>query len=111
MTTRFTQWWIMTGSVFVLMFLAVMLSRTLTYALDWLLHPWFLFCEAITPQVWQTKGNMLLGMMWLLSGIIAYSATTGALIVAGLSFSDRIRKQRSTYAGLSDEHTLERSKS
>lgn len=50
-----------------------------------LLRPWFYLCRAITPDSWQTMGNILLGLAWLGSGILVYSALFGAIATLLLS--------------------------
>ena len=56
-----------------------------------LLSPWVFLCGAITPDSWQTMGNIPLGLAWLGSGILVYSALFGAITTLLLSLMERRR--------------------
>ena len=45
------------------------------------LKPWFWVCRIVTPDVWEVRGNALLGLGWLFSGVVIYSMLTGAIFV------------------------------
>jgi hypothetical protein len=55
------------------------------------LEPWFILCTALTPEAWQTKGNILLGLSWMFSGVIVYAGLLGAVCVAFLSMVEKLR--------------------
>lgn len=55
------------------------------------LDPWFFLCRTITPIEWRTFGNIPLGLLWLSSGLIAYSMTLSALCIAALTTVQKIR--------------------
>ena len=61
--------------------LTVLFDRTATRGLEILLRPWFSLCEFLTPDSWQATGHVLLGMIWLLSGVAVYSLIFGTIWV------------------------------
>ncbi len=65
-----------------------------------LLRPWGALCRAITPDSWQTMGNILLGLAWMGSGILVYSALLGAIATLLLFLIEgrRVRSLTSTAA-------------
>jgi hypothetical protein len=36
------------------------------------LHPWYMFCEFITPLDWLIGGNMFMASLWSATGVTAY---------------------------------------
>ena len=54
--------------------------------------PWLKLCAAVTPEAWQVQGNILLGLGWLVSGVVVYSLIVGALVAAVLAAVRRSRK-------------------
>lgn len=69
--------------IFILLMIAMVgLGRTATRTADQLLDPWFTFCAAVTPDSWETQGNILLGLFWLVSGLFAYSMLISAVLVS-----------------------------
>jgi heme/copper-type cytochrome/quinol oxidase subunit 2 len=74
----------------VLLLIALAVSgQSGTQIADFVLAPWFYICIAATPQSWQTQGNILLGMMWLMSGLVVYSSIFGLLFTMLRSFARR----------------------
>ena len=61
--------------------LTILFERASTRVLDILLRPWFSLCEMLTPDSWQATGHVLLGMIWLLSGVAVYSIVLGTMCV------------------------------
>ena len=61
--------------------LTIIFERASTRVLDILLRPWFSLCEFLTPDSWQATGHVLLGMIWLLSGVAVYSLIFGTIWV------------------------------
>jgi len=57
-----------------------------------ILKPWFGLCRAVTPMAWQTQGNILLGLMWLVSGVVVYSMVMGAALVGILTVAEKSKK-------------------
>ena len=93
MKRRLCQWGLVTGIVCVSSLLATILfEQTAVQVAEALLGPWFAICRAVTPTSWQTRGNALLGMMWLIAGIVVYSMLIGAACVIGLSVADKLRR-------------------
>ena len=68
----------------------VLFSRTATSIADSLLGPWFAVCEWVTPASVQTKGNMLLGLLWVVSGIVLYCAIFGSACAAFLAGVEKL---------------------
>lgn len=56
---------------------------------------WLDLCRAITPDSWETLGNILLGLAWMGSGILFYSASFGAVVTYLLYLMER-RKGKNT---------------
>lgn len=93
MKKRLAQWVLCSGVVSTLSLAALMVSqRTGTDVAEVVLNPWFALCDAVTPDAWQTRGNILLGLAWLISGVVAWGAVIGALCVAGPAVGDRLRR-------------------
>jgi len=62
---------------------AIVLGTYVSFsALELTLQPWFGFCQWITPEAWQTRGNVLLGLLWLATGITVYGVVLSILPVA-----------------------------
>ena len=57
---------------------------------DNLLEPWLDLCAVITPEQWQVQGNILLGLMWIFSGVIVYSTIIGMACVILLAFVEKL---------------------
>ena len=56
-----------------------------------LLEPWQDLCANITPEEWQVEDNILLGFLWLLTGVVAYSMLMGLCCVILLAFAQASR--------------------
>ena len=103
MKRRLSQWMLFTGIVSVSAILTIMLfERAATVAVDPVLAPWFAFCSAITPLSWQVRGNILLGMMWTLSGVIVYSMLISAAGVGLSSVMEKLRRPGKRHDKVSD---------
>ena len=82
MKRRLTQWALITSALCLLALTALFLfAPTFLEVVEPMLNPWLGFCRAVTPEAWQTKGNILLGLGWLFSGVVVYSMLAGALFV------------------------------
>ena len=93
MKRRLSQWMLFTGVVSLSSLLATILfERDATEVADTLLAPWFAICHAITPIAWQVRGNILLGMMWFVSGVIVYSMLIGIASVVFLATMEKLRR-------------------
>ncbi len=51
-----------------------------------LLESWRDLCAHVTPDEWQVQGNILLGLVWLFTGVLAYSMLIGLCCVILLAF-------------------------
>jgi len=82
MKQRLTQWALVTSALCLLSLIALLLfDRAFLGVTEPMLNPWLGFCRAVTPEAWQTKGNILLGLGWLFSGVVIYSMLIGAIFV------------------------------
>jgi len=89
-----SQWLFVTGIVSLALLGALILFEPAsTQIADSVLTPWFAICRNITPASWQVRGNILLFMMWLTSGIIAYSMLIGVTVVGLLAIVKRRRRR------------------
>lgn len=70
----------------------ILFQRAATSLAETLLAPWFTICEMVTPIEWQTAGNALLGVTWLIPGVVASSLCIGAVCAVGMATIDRLRK-------------------
>lgn len=77
----------MLALVFMLLF-----DRVSTDIADVVMEPWFGLCEAVTPEAWQTQGNIPLGLIWLISGVLVYSMVIGLSCVGFLVIIERLRR-------------------
>ncbi len=94
MKRRCTQWLLVTGIVNLASLGALILfEQASTKNAAFALTPWFAICRNITPASWQVRGNILLFMMWLMSGIIVYSMLISVTIVSLLTIVKRRRKR------------------
>lgn len=59
---------------------------------DSLLSPWRDLCAAVTPEEWQVQGNILLGLVWIFSGVLVYSAAMGMACVLLLVLVEKLCK-------------------
>ena len=92
MNRKSSQWMLFTGIVFLSSLGGLILfERAGAEVAEALLTPWFAICRAITPMSWQTQGNILLGMMWLVCGVAVYSIFIGTCLATGSGFLARSR--------------------
>jgi hypothetical protein len=61
-------------------------------AVGWLYKPVFEICRAITPQAWQTLGNIPLGLTWFLGGTVVYAIVGAAAAMLGWQFVARRKR-------------------
>ena len=55
-----------------------------------LLGSWRDLCARFTPDEWQVQGNILLGLVWLFTGVLAYSMLIGLCCVILLAFAQEL---------------------
>ena len=73
---------LVTGIVFlVLLLLTFALEDKAIFIWDIIMNSWFPICKVLTPIEWQTKGNILLGLMWFVSGLAVYSMAVGTIFI------------------------------
>ncbi len=83
MKTYMFKWLKLSSIIFCTILLLVLLSGRLgTDILEFVMNPWFNFFSAITPNDWQVRGNILLGLMFLISGLAFYSAILSGIWIA-----------------------------
>jgi hypothetical protein len=74
----------------------VTLGRTATRAADALLAPWFSVCAAVTPDAWEAKGNIILGLVWMVSGLVAYCILISAALVVVWAVLNKVMRATGT---------------
>ena len=81
MKRRFIQWSLCSGVIALVSLIGLFINDgQLVFSIyEPLLRPWIFLCRAITPDSWQTMGNILLGLARMGSGILVYSALLGAI--------------------------------
>lgn len=72
--------------------LLILFEKDGTRITESVLSPWIALCETVTPVAWQTRGNILLGLSWLFSGMSIYSAIIGFAVVGLISILRQIWK-------------------
>jgi hypothetical protein len=94
MKRRFIQWILCSGVIALVSLVGLVINGQLVFSIfEPLLRPWIVLCRAITPDSWQTMGNILLGLAWMGSGILVYSALFGAVATLLLSLIEGGRDQ------------------
>ena len=84
------KWILVTGIVFlVLLLFTFALEDKAMFIWDIIMNSWFPICQTLTPIEWQTKGNILLGLMWFVSGLAVYSMAVSAIFIF---ISDLVKK-------------------
>ena len=90
--SRQLQWTLLSGALALFSLAAIILfERTSMNMVEVLLKPWMATCRAVTPIAWQVRGNILLAMLWLFSGVVVYSMLASAVVIACLSVWQRGR--------------------
>lgn len=86
------RWGLFAACACVLALLALVLfERPAILAAEAVMGPWFALCRLATPSSWQVQGNILLGLMWLVSGVIVYSVVIGGACALVLALADKAR--------------------
>jgi hypothetical protein len=99
MKHKFSQWWLLTSLVFVVVLSALLLfEKAGTEVAETLLAPWLSICRALTPFSWQFLGNIPLGLMWLFSGVAVYSMLIGACLIACRRLLPRRRLEQQAFS-------------
>lgn len=112
MKRRRSQWTLLTAITSLASLAAMILfERTSTRMAEFLFAPWFTICRAITPVEWQLRGNILLGMMFLISGIVVYSMLVSAAGVGFLALVARLRRPQPSQDTNDQEHAATQTRS
>jgi hypothetical protein len=87
MKRRFIQWSLCSGIIASVSLIGLFINdgQLVFLIYEPLLRPWGALCRVITPDSWETMGNILLGLAWMGSGILVYSALLGAIATLLLS--------------------------
>jgi hypothetical protein len=72
----------------------LVIGRPATAFAEALLNPWFMVCSAITPDSWEPRGNIIMGLMWMVSGFVVYSILISAALVIVWSAIERYQRER-----------------
>jgi len=84
------KWIFVSAIIFLLLLLLTfILQENAIFIWDLIFNFWFPICESLTPIKWQTKGNILLGLIWLISGLAFYSMIIGLVFIL---ISDNAKK-------------------
>ena len=95
MKQRLTQWALVTSALCLLSLIALLLfDRAFLGVTEPMLNPWLGFCRAVTPEAWQVRGNILLGLGWLFSGVVIYSMLAGAIFVVSAAGKEKFREPK-----------------
>ena len=90
-----SQWVLITSALCLLALTALLLlAPTFLGALESMLNPWLGFCRIVTPDAWQVRGNIPLGLGWLFSGVVIYSMLTGAIFVVSAAGIEKLREPK-----------------
>ncbi|MEE2715086.1 MAG: hypothetical protein VYD34_03665 [Verrucomicrobiota bacterium] len=91
MKRRLIQWVLITSALCLLALATLLLfAPAFLEVLDPMLNVWLGFCRAVTPEVWQVRGNIPLGLGWLFSGVVIYSMLTGAIFVVSAAGIEKL---------------------
>ena len=93
---RLLSQWALVSTVLCLLALTSLLlfAPTFLEVVEPMLNPWLGFCRAVTPELWQVRGNVLLGLAWLFSGMVIYSTLAGAIFVMSASGIEKLREPK-----------------
>lgn len=92
MKRRFMQWGLCSGIAAVVSLVGLLLfDRVVISILEPLLGPWIRLCQAITPDSWEVQGNILLGLTWMISGLLVTCMLIGAIATLLLSAFEKRR--------------------
>jgi len=76
------RWLLWAGSLSILFLLvALLFEQAFVDMTEVVMQPWFAFCRLITPDAWQTQGNIPLGLSWMISGVLFYASLLSATAV------------------------------
>lgn len=94
MQRRLSQWAFFSGLTILVALVGLLAFDRFTIALlEPMLDPWFALCGLVTPDAWEVRGNILLGMAWTLSGVLAYGALAGGIVTGFVALVEGVRKK------------------
>ena len=64
----------------------VLINARREEVIDQVLSPAFTLCDWVTPDEWQTLGNIPLGLFWIATAIALYGIATGVVICIATDF-------------------------
>ena len=82
MTRGLARWMLLAlalWAVWIVLITVPVVDRTAGRLTEVVLEPWLALCRRVTPEAWQTQGNVPLGLLWLLAGMLVGSAALAAL--------------------------------
>ena len=86
-----TQWALVSTVLCLLLLTSLLLfAPTFLEVVEPMLNVWLGFCRAVTPETWEVRGNILLGLGWLFSGVVIYSMLIGAIFVASAAGIEKL---------------------
>jgi len=89
------RWLLWAGSLSVLFLLvAFLFEQAFVDLIEVVMQPWFAFCRFVSPEEWQTLGNIPLGLSWMISGVLFYASLLGATAVALVVIWNKIRTSK-----------------
>ena len=90
-----TQWALVSTVLYLLALTSLLLfAPTFLEVLDPMLNVWLGFCRIVTPDAWEVRGNILLGLGWLFSGVLIYSMLAGATFVMSAAGIEKLREPK-----------------
>ena len=95
MKRRLTQWALITSALCLLALTALFLfAPTFLEVVEPMLNVWLGFCRTVTPETWEVRGNILLGLGWLFSGVVIYSMLAGAIFIVSATGIEKLREPK-----------------
>ena len=85
------RWLLWAGSLSVLFLLvALLFEQAFVDLIEVVMQPWLAFCRFVSPEEWQTLGNIPLGLSWMISGVFFYASLLGATAVGLIVIGNKI---------------------
>lgn len=90
-----SQWALVSNALCLLALTSLLLfAPTFLEVVEPMLNAWLGFCRIVTPDAWEVRGNILLGLGWLFSGVVIYSMLTGAIFVVSAAGIEKLREPK-----------------
>jgi hypothetical protein len=95
MKRRLIQWALITSALCLLALTALLLfAPAFLEVVEPMLNAWLGFCRIVTPDAWQVRGNILLGLGWLFSGVVIYSMLAAASFIVSAAGIEKLREPK-----------------